>query len=863
MLMFASGSVNPLSVTMDANKSITANFGQHFYTWNQTGTASWSTSTNWTPTRTVPAANDVLMFNNGATTVATNVPTQTIGQLLVSANTNVTLQAAAAITLTIQGAGGADLSVAGGSTLQLTMANALTLALGSGATGDISGATNLLGAAHRITATDPGSLVYNSGATCSAGVGFSGNAFGTTSLNSVEFHAGSLYQHIAGANPFGASAPASVVTFFAGSRYRVDGAVLPSMSGRTYADFEYNNGGTQSPAGGNPLTVDSLVITQGTFNLNMTGSTFIHGDIHVKPAATLALNPASGTPAFSMSGSAPQSIDIQGTLTTNAAAVLNVNNSAGASLVTNLTLTGGLSFTNGLLNTGARTLTQATTSNTSGAGQGSGWVNGNLKKNYAAGAFSGSLDVGDASTYAPIGVSGTGAGAGFNLSATTTGGDHPNLATSTLDPARSVNRRWTLSPASATGATWSATFNFPTSDVDVTADPSTFQSQVFSGSAWSSLTMGTRTANSTQVTGLSTATPGTQFAVANLQSYTITATAGANGTIAPSGAVSVAPNGNQTFTITPNAGFHILDVLVDGGSVGAVASYPFTNVTANHTIAASFAGDARTLTVNVVGGGTVAKAPNLPTYPNLSSVQLTANPGTGWAFSAWSGDLVSTNNPENLLMDADKTVTSTFVDIASPTVAVTSPNGAEVLNAGNNSNITWTAADNAAVTAIDLDLSRAGVGGPYESIATGLANSGTFSWLATTPATTHALIRATAHDAAGHTTEDLSDAEFSIADGAGVDDGPVTEFALSPVWPNPVRRSTRFQIALPHDATVHLGLHDVQGRELLVLADGQFPAGRHSIGWSSTAGARLDPGLYFIRFSVPGRTIVRRFVLMR
>ena len=860
----ASGGVNPLNVTMDANKNITANFGQHFYTWNQTGTASWATSTNWTPTRTVPAANDVLFFNNGATTVATGVPTQTIGQLSVSANTNVTLQAAAAATtVTIQGAAGADLSVAAGATLKLTTANALTLALGAGATGNISGTTTLLGAAHQITATDPGSLIYNSGAICSAGVGFIGSAFGTTSLNSVEFHAGSLYQHIAGANPFGASAPNSVVTFLAGSRYRMDGALLPSMSGRTYADFEYNNGGTQSPAGGNPLTVDSLVITQGTFNLNMTGGTFIHGDIHVKTGATLSFSPVSGTPAYSLSGTAPQSIDVQGTMTTNTAAVLDVNNSAGVTLVTNLALNGGLSFTSGRLNTGARTLTLATTSNPSGAAQGTGWVNGNLTKSYAVGAFSGTLDVGDAATYAPINVSGTGAPAGFNLSASTAAGDHPNLATSTLDPARSVNRRWTLAPASATGATWSATFNFPTSDVDGTADPNTFLSQAYNGSAWVSLTMGTRAANSTQVTGLSTATAGTQFAVANGQALTITASAGANGAIAPSGAVSVPLNGNQSFTITPNAGFHVLDVLVDGGSVGAVTTFAFNNVTVNHTIAASFAGDARTLTLNIVGGGTVTKLPNTPTYPNASTVQLTANPGTGWAFSAWSGGLVSTNNPENLLMDADKTVTSTFIDIASPTVAVTSPNGAEVLNAGNSSNITWTAADNAAVTAIDLELSRAGVGGPFESIATGLANSGTFSWLVTTPATTHALIRATAHDAAGHTTQDLSDAEFSIAGGAGVDDGPVMAFALSPVWPNPVRGSTRITFALPRDVSVHLGVHDVQGRELVILADGAFGAGRHSLDWSSVAGSRLDPGLYFIRMSVPGKTIVRRFVLMK
>ena len=59
--------------------------------------------------------------------------------------------------------------------------------------------------------------------------------------------------------------------------------------------------------------------------------------------------------------------------------------------------------------------------------------------------------------------------------------------------------------------------------------------------------------------------------------------------IAPAGVTTVNYGGSQSYTITPDAGYHIADVLVDGSSVGAVTSYNFTNVTANHTISASFA----------------------------------------------------------------------------------------------------------------------------------------------------------------------------------------------------------------------------------------------------------------------------------
>ena len=72
------------------------------------------------------------------------------------------------------------------------------------------------------------------------------------------------------------------------------------------------------------------------------------------------------------------------------------------------------------------------------------------------------------------------------------------------------------------------------------------------------------------------------------QTYSVTATAGANGNISPSGVSVVSCSSNQTYTITPDACYAIQDVVVDGVSQGALASYTFTNITANHTISATF-----------------------------------------------------------------------------------------------------------------------------------------------------------------------------------------------------------------------------------------------------------------------------------
>jgi len=344
-----------------------------------------------------------------------------------------------------------------------------------------------------------------------------------------------------------------------------------------------------------------------------------------------------------------------------------------------------------------------------------------------------------------------------------------------------------------------------------------------------------------------------------VQARSLTVNVVGTGAVTKSPNLATYPNGSSVqLTATPGPG-----LAFSGWSGDLTGSTNPANLTmdADKTVTATFV-QARSLTVTMVGKGTVTKSPDLAAYPDGSSVQLTANPGPGWSFSGWSGDLTGVTNPATLTMDTNKTVTPTFLDITPPAVTLTSPNGGEVLADGLHFKIKWTATDNDSVARIDLDLSRTGVAGPYQSIKTNASRSGIFDWVVTLPITTHALIRITVRDLAGNTTQDLSNAEFAIAGGVGTEGGSVTAFALSPLWPNPVRTQARFELALPHEAHVRLGVYDLQGRERLVLADDLFPAGRHTVDGASIVSSGLDPGLYFLRMSVPGTSFVRRFLLM-
>ncbi len=103
-------------------------------------------------------------------------------------------------------------------------------------------------------------------------------------------------------------------------------------------------------------------------------------------------------------------------------------------------------------------------------------------------------------------------------------------------------------------------------------------------------------------------------------------------------------------------------------------------------------------------------------------------------------------------------------DMTDPLCAVISPNGGEVVVIGASTNLTWSASDAiGGVTGVDLEISRNN-GGSWTTIATGIANTGSFPWTVTGPTTNNALLRVTAKDAANNAGTDVSNLVWAIVD---------------------------------------------------------------------------------------------------
>lgn len=211
--------------------------------------------------------------------------------------------------------------------------------------------------------------------------------------------------------------------------------------------------------------------------------------------------------------------------------------------------------------------------------------------------------------------------------------------------------------------------------------------------------------------------------------YTITATAGANGSINPNGAVSVNEGGSQTFTITPDTDYQIDNVKVDGVQQGVITSYTFSNVTADHTIEATFTHNpiliTYTITTSAGAGGTIT-----PTQTaNLGdNVNIVITPNSGYQIKSVLVDgAAQTVTPTGMTVpfnniDADHTVAAEFEVIPAVTHTITasagangsiSPNGAVTVADGGSQSFTITADNGYEIDDVKVDGTSQGAIATY------------------------------------------------------------------------------------------------------------------------------------------------------
>jgi uncharacterized repeat protein (TIGR02543 family) len=176
--------------------------------------------------------------------------------------------------------------------------------------------------------------------------------------------------------------------------------------------------------------------------------------------------------------------------------------------------------------------------------------------------------------------------------------------------------------------------------------------------------------------------------------YALTVNVGGNGAVAKNPDQATYHYGDTVeLTATPDLGWSFN--YWDGDVADPGAASTTLTVDGDETVTAYFFQDEYTLTANVVGNGAVAKNPDQATYHYGDEVELTATADPGWTFSGWSGDASGSANPTTVTMDADKTVTAHFA-LGFTSIAVTAPSSTTDKAQGEDLDVAWTT--NAAVS---------------------------------------------------------------------------------------------------------------------------------------------------------------------
>jgi len=349
-------------------------------------------------------------------------------------------------------------------------------------------------------------------------------------------------------------------------------------------------------------------------------------------------------------------------------------------------------------------------------------------------------------------------------------------------------------------------------------------------------------------------------------------------------------------TATPAAGFQFTGWSGDLGDATNPATLTMNadkNVTATFTVLPPVQ---HTLTVNTVGSGSVSLNPPGGIYNEGMAVVLIPQSGTGFQFSGWSGDLTGAQNPATITMSANKTVSATFtsanVNLAKrrPITASSVYSGKPPENAVDSSASTyWRSATTSKAVWLRVDLgapmtvgrvtinwyksyyaknfeiqiSNDDVSWQRVASATGKSGAQTFSF--SPQIAQYVRLYFTKSNSSSYRVAELEiyfGAATTSKRSSAETEAPAapTEFLLQQNYPNPFNPSTRIVFSLPQAAHVTIKIYTINGAEAATMVNDHYAAGAHEVVFKPK---NLPSGTYLYVMQAGDVRQVRRFSLVK
>ena len=418
--------------------------------------------------------------------------------------------------------------------------------------------------------------------------------------------------------------------------------------------------------------------------------------------------------------------------------------------------------------------------------------------------------------------------------------------------------------------------------MDAGANTATFYVGSQNGGVWKTWNPGTRTATSTQATGI---TEFGDFAIGELNQYTLNVTVVGNGSIAKSPDQPTYDHGTVvTLSATAAPGW----TFIGWGGDTTTTNNPITiTMDSNKNLTATFA-DVTSPVVTVLspnGGenllvGSDATLTWTATDKAVTGVTLAISRDEG---ATWTDIATDIPNSGSYLWTVDGPGTNTGVDpVYTCLFRVTAKDAA--LNLGNDVSdapfsiydlatevvvtrleavtldegvaVKWAFANSAALASVSLERAEQQIG-PWSEVQAERSEEG-----GTMVAVDRSVSagRAYWYRLVGTTTTGQQAVFGPIAATAG----SPKEFSMSSPWPNPSTGPVQMDFAVAREANVRLEVIDLQGRSVETLADGNYTPGRYRVSWDGrTSNGTVPAGVYFVRYQTPGKSYVKKFSLSR
>jgi hypothetical protein len=348
--------------------------------------------------------------------------------------------------------------------------------------------------------------------------------------------------------------------------------------------------------------------------------------------------------------------------------------------------------------------------------------------------------------------------------------------------------------------------------------------------------------------------------------YTVTATAGAHGAISQPGATQVVHGQTQAYGITPDSGYEVGLLQIDGVETEPVTYYVFTNITTDHTIHAWFVNDSTAL-VPVAPRWNIVSVPlaaadftTTALYPSATTV--------AYAFDGTYQAAPSMENGRGYWLKFD---TTEVVAIAG------GPVSADTIDVIDGWNMIGSIASGVPVAEIG-SIPGGIVTSSFYAYAAGytpasLIRPGRGYWVKVAQAGQLILSATPSASPENRISIVPSDEQppappggdiLTVIAGSGGGDGSASAspagFRLDRNYPNPFNPSTVLHFELPSASDVRMEIFSVTGERVARLIDGRLSAGPHELRWDATG---LPGGFYFCRLSAGGNHATQKLLLIK